>query len=121
VANELGLPLVVKPSREGSTIGLTKVTGAQSMQAAYLKAAEYDDMVMAEEFMRRGSDGLDPEKQTLPFDPHRGAGQRYDYQRSILRRDRYFCRPDWPPAQERRIPGTSLSRHPAPDCEAGGG
>ncbi|HXZ49923.1 MAG TPA: D-alanine--D-alanine ligase [Usitatibacter sp.] len=51
VARELGLPLVVKPSREGSTLGLTKVAEARDLPAAYELAARYDDLVLAEEFV----------------------------------------------------------------------
>src|SRR5262245_14575724 len=47
----LGLPLIVKPAREGSTIGLTKVSVAADLVAAYKLAAKYDDLVLAEEFI----------------------------------------------------------------------
>ncbi|TWG78797.1 D-alanine--D-alanine ligase [Cupriavidus gilardii J11] len=51
VVADLGLPLIVKPSREGSSIGLTKVTDAGQMRAAYEKAAALDDEVIAEAFI----------------------------------------------------------------------
>jgi len=51
VAETLGLPLIVKPVREGSTIGLTKVERAADLPAAYDLAAKYDDLVIAEEFI----------------------------------------------------------------------
>ena len=51
VAANLGLPLIVKPAREGSTIGLTKVMGAGDLAAAYATAAKHDDLVLAEEFV----------------------------------------------------------------------
>lgn len=51
VARELGLPLIVKPSREGSTIGLTKVTQVSQLREAYEKAAALDPDVLAEEFI----------------------------------------------------------------------
>jgi D-alanine-D-alanine ligase len=44
VAKALGLPLIVKPSREGSTIGLSKVMAAMDLPAAYESAAEHDTM-----------------------------------------------------------------------------
>src|SRR5258708_40170619 len=53
VAGHLGLPVVVKPSREGSTIGLTTVRVAADFVAAYELAAKYDDLVIAEEFIAR--------------------------------------------------------------------
>ncbi|HSN19245.1 MAG TPA: D-alanine--D-alanine ligase [Usitatibacter sp.] len=51
VADLLGLPIIVKPSREGSTIGLTKVTRTADLPEAYEAAARYDELVLAEEFV----------------------------------------------------------------------
>jgi D-alanine-D-alanine ligase len=47
----LGLPLILKPAHEGSTIGLSKVRVASELPAAYALAAKYDDEVIAEEFI----------------------------------------------------------------------
>lgn len=51
VATEVGLPLVVKPAHEGSTIGLTKVNTVNDLPEAYGLAAKYDALVLAEEFI----------------------------------------------------------------------
>jgi D-alanine-D-alanine ligase len=51
VAAEVGLPLIVKPAHEGSTIGLTKVNTVNDLPAAYWLAAKYDALVLAEEFI----------------------------------------------------------------------
>ena len=51
VPDELGLPLIVKPPREGSSIGITKVQGYSQMQAAVQLAAQYDADVLCEEFI----------------------------------------------------------------------
>jgi len=50
---ELGLPLIVKPAREGSTIGITKVTGVDHGEVALAigAAAKHDALVLAEEFV----------------------------------------------------------------------
>ncbi len=50
-AKSLGLPLIVKPAREGSTIGLTKVSDASDMEKAYFEAARHDPLVLAEQFV----------------------------------------------------------------------
>ena len=47
----LGLPLIVKPPREGSSIGITKVSGYSQMQDAVTLAAQYDADVLCEEFI----------------------------------------------------------------------
>ena len=51
VPDVLGLPVVVKPPREGSSIGITKVAGYSEMQAAVELAARYDADVLCEEFI----------------------------------------------------------------------
>jgi D-alanine-D-alanine ligase len=51
LAGELGLPLMVKPAHEGSTIGITKVNAAGDLPGAYALAAKYDGLVLAEEFV----------------------------------------------------------------------
>nr|MDP2190363.1 D-alanine--D-alanine ligase [Rhodoferax sp.] len=47
----LGSPMIVKPDREGSTIGLTKVTTLDQCDGAYALAARHDAMVLCEQFI----------------------------------------------------------------------
>jgi D-alanine-D-alanine ligase len=51
IIHELGSPLMVKPSREGSSIGMAKVATAAELQQAYQVAAEYDKQVIAERWI----------------------------------------------------------------------
>ena len=51
VPDELGLPLIVKPPHEGSSIGVSKVVGYSQMQDAVALAAKYDAEVLCEEFI----------------------------------------------------------------------
>lgn len=51
VPDKLGLPLIVKPPHEGSSIGVTKVEGYSQMQDAVALAAKYDHEVLCEEFI----------------------------------------------------------------------
>lgn len=46
--DRLGWPLIVKPSKQGSTVGLTKVNGPGEFEAAVALAGQYDDEVMVE-------------------------------------------------------------------------
>jgi D-alanine-D-alanine ligase len=48
---ELGLPLVVKPNKQGSTVGLTVVKSAAELEAAIIEAYRFDDEVMLEQFV----------------------------------------------------------------------
>ncbi len=52
VVERLGLPLIVKPVHEGSTLGITIVDSAETLASAYRDAARYDTRVMAERFIQ---------------------------------------------------------------------
>lgn len=51
---ELGLPMFVKPAREGSSIGMTKVVSADQLPGAYAAARRYDACVLAERWIGDG-------------------------------------------------------------------
>jgi len=48
VEREIGLPCIVKPALEGSSIGMSKVDSAEDLEAAWARAAEYGAEVIAE-------------------------------------------------------------------------
>ena len=122
VVKELGLPLIVKPSREGSTIGLTKVTTATYMLTAYESAAKHDMMVLAEQFI----DG--PEltvailgETALPLVRIQTASGLYDYQAKYISEDtRYFCPSGLSAAEEDAIQMQALQAHKVLGCEGWG-
>jgi len=51
VTTALGWPVIVKPSKQGSTVGLTLVRQAKDLDAAIRFAAQYDDAVLVEQFI----------------------------------------------------------------------
>jgi D-alanine-D-alanine ligase len=51
VVEQLGLPLIVKPVHEGSTLGISIVKNQAALEAAYHEAAQFDARVMAERFV----------------------------------------------------------------------
>ncbi len=51
VVAQLGLPLIVKPVHEGSTLGISIVKSQAALEAAYQEAAQFDARVMAERFI----------------------------------------------------------------------
>lgn len=93
VAARLGLPLIIKPAREGSTIGLTKVTEASQLPQAYALAARHDPFVMAEEFiageeLTAGFLG----DQALPLIRIEAPQGNYDYQNKYFSDEtKYHC------------------------------
>lgn len=105
VADRLGLPLIVKPAREGSTIGLTKVMRADELPAAYALAASHDTFVMAEEFIAgeeytAGFLG----NQALPLIRIEAPQGNYDYQNKYFSDEtKYHCPCGLPEAEELRI------------------
>ena len=84
-AENLGLPLIVKPAREGSSIGLTKVTDASAMMAAVGQAALLDADILCEQFIS-GDEvtcpvlGTAETAQALPLIRIVAADGNYDYQ-----------------------------------------
>ncbi|MFN7608977.1 MAG: D-alanine--D-alanine ligase, partial [Ralstonia sp.] len=97
VADRLGLPLIVKPAREGSSIGLTKVTSVAELPAAYEKAARLDRDVMAEQFIE-GDEltcpiiGEGESATALPLIRIVAPQANYDYQNKYFTDDtRYEC------------------------------
>jgi D-alanine-D-alanine ligase len=93
VAKRLGLPLIIKPAREGSTIGLTKVTAAAQLPDAYALASRHDPFVMAEEFI--AGDELTAGflgDQALPLIRIEAPQGNYDYQNKYFSDEtRYHC------------------------------
>lgn len=93
VAGRLGLPMIIKPAREGSTIGLTKVTAAADLPQAYALAARHDPLVMAEEFI--AGDELTAAflgDQALPLIRIEAPQGNYDYQNKYFSDDtKYHC------------------------------
>jgi D-alanine-D-alanine ligase len=93
----LGAPMIVKPAREGSSIGLTKVTDPAQCAAAYAAAAQHDAEVLCEQFID-GEETTCPvlivegEAQALPVIRIVAPGGNYDYQNKYFTDDvKYLC------------------------------
>ena len=113
VPTELGLPLIVKPPREGSSIGITKVAGPndvdQQMQIAVALAARYDSDVLCEEFID-GEEvtcavlGQGEGARALPVIRIQAPEGAYDYQNKYFTDDvKYQCPSGLPPSEEAEI------------------
>jgi D-alanine-D-alanine ligase len=93
VARLLGLPLIVKPAHEGSTLGLTKVRSLADLPAAYALAAQFDPLVLAEEFIegQELTASLLGEE-ALPLIRIEAPQGNYDYQNKYFTDDtKYHC------------------------------
>ena len=99
VAQQLGLPLFVKPANEGSSVGISKVKSIEQLQAAYREAAKHDKLVIAESFIGGGEytvavlgDAVNGGDIALPVIKIEPANEFYDYEAKYLRDDtRYLC------------------------------
>ena len=105
VAARLGLPLIVKPAHEGSTLGLSKVESVEKIEAAFDAAARYDSLVLAEEFIA-GTEltvgFLDTA--ALPIVRIEAPHGNYDYQNKYFSDEtKYHCPCGLPPAQEQEL------------------
>jgi D-alanine-D-alanine ligase len=105
VAKELGLPLIVKPAHEGSSIGLTKVTSIEKMEAAYELAAKCDSLVIGEEFISgRELTAAFLGEQALPIIQIEAPQGKYDYQNKYFTDVvKYHCPSGLPAQQEREL------------------
>lgn len=105
VPDQLGLPLIVKPPHEGSSIGVTKVVGYSEMVDAVALAARMDPVVLCEEF-------IDGDEVTCPV-VGEGASARalpvirivapdgaYDYEHKYFSHDTHYLVPSGLPAVE---------------------
>jgi D-alanine-D-alanine ligase len=93
VEEALGLPIFVKPAREGSSIGISQVKQHDTLHLAYAEAAQYDSLVIAEKGIMGGeyTVGILGD-QALPIIKIEPAGEWYDYEAKYTRDDtQYRC------------------------------
>jgi D-alanine-D-alanine ligase len=105
VVSDLGLPVVVKPAHEGSSLGLTKVISAEKLEPAYELAAKYDTLVIAEEFIagRELTAGFIGDE-ALPLVWIEAPQGNYDYQHKYYSdATKYHCPCGLPAAQEQEL------------------
>ena len=122
VVSMLGLPLIIKPAREGSTIGLTKIKHKKDLLIAYQLAAKYDVLVLAEEFIsgKELTVGILGEM-SLPLVRIEVAGELYDYQAKYYSDDtQYFCPSGLSGDEEQGIQAKALQAYQVLGCEGWG-
>ena len=122
VAKELGLPLIVKPAHEGSSIGLTKVTSIEKIEAAYELAAKCDSLVIAEEFIGgRELTAAFLDDRALPLIRIEAPQGNYDYQNKYFTDVvKYHCPSGLPAAQETELQATVMRAAQALGCAGWG-
>ena len=121
--DRLGLPLILKPPHEGSTIGVSKVAGYSDVNEAFELAARYDDEVLAEQFIE-GREltvallGRGAGTRALPVIEIVAPGGNYDYQNKYFGdQTKYLCPAPLPDAVAARVQEVSVQAYRALDCE----
>ncbi len=122
VARKLGVPLMVKPASEGSSIGMSKVGSAAGLDEAYALAANYDPVVIAEKFI----DGTELTAgilgdQVLPLIKIETPRDFYDYEAKYSANDtRYIVPCGLSAARERDMQALCLRAFRALGCRGWG-
>ena len=126
VPDELGLPLIVKPPREGSSIGITKVQGYSQMQDAVALAASHDHDVLCEEFI----DGIEltcpvlgsgDDAVALPVIRIAAPDGNYDYEHKYFSDDTgYHCPSGLAAEEEAEVQRLTLAAYRTLGCRGWG-
>lgn len=121
-AVKLGLPLIVKPSREGSSVGMSKVDKASELQRALAEAFRHDSDVLIEKWLSGpeftvailGDD-------VLPSIRIQPPGVFYDYEAKYLSDEtQYFCPSGLSDELEQQLATLALQAYQALDCSGWG-
>jgi D-alanine-D-alanine ligase len=121
-AKRLGLPVIVKPVKEGSSIGVTKVRAAGEIDEAYALAVNYDSAVMAEKCIEGPEYTASVlENAALPLIRIEAPEGNYDYQNKYFTDDtKYICPCGLPAPQEESIRSLALDSFKALGCTGWG-
>ena len=126
IIQDLGLPIIVKPAREGSSLGLSKVTKAEDLPTAYALAAKLDRDVMAEQCII-GEEltcpivGDGENARALPVIRIVAPDSNYDYHNKYFSDDtKYLCPTGLDLALEKKVQELALSAYRALGCKGWG-
>lgn len=122
LVKKLGLPLMVKPAHEGSSIGMSKVTSVEQLAAAYAAASDYDTRILAERFISGPEftvsivDGV-----ALPVIGLKTSHDFYDFSAKYTAKDTQYLLPcGLTAAEESAIQQLALDAYHAVGCQSWG-
>jgi D-alanine-D-alanine ligase len=124
--DDLGLPMIVKPPHEGSTLGVAKVEKQAELLPAYRQAAQYDTVVLAEQFIQ-GREltvpllGKGRDARALPVVEIVAPEGNYDYEHKYISNDtQYSCPADLGAALTQEVMRLAEQAYIALGCEGWG-
>ncbi|CAM5781558.1 D-alanine--D-alanine ligase [Castellaniella caeni] len=126
LADDLGLPLIVKPAHEGSTLGLTRVESAAQLPQALALACQHDDCALAEQFIR-GREltvpilGAGDDARALPVIEIIAPQGNYDYEHKYVSDEtQYICPAQLPDSLARQVQALCVQAYRILGCEGWG-
>ncbi|HEX7387445.1 MAG TPA: D-alanine--D-alanine ligase [Castellaniella sp.] len=126
VEAELGLPLIIKPPHEGSTLGVTRVDHAEQLPEALALACRFDEQALAEQFIQ-GREltvailGAGAQAHALPVIEIVAPQGNYDYEHKYVSNDtQYLCPAPLEPGLAQRVQSLSEQAYRALGCEGWG-
>lgn len=119
---ELGLPLMIKPAHEGSSLGMSKITRVEQFDAAYAKASQYDRSILAESFVQGAEFTASlVGDQALPLIGLKTSHDFYDFDAKYAAKDTEYLLPcGLSTAEEQALQQLSLKAYKALGCEGWG-
>ncbi|KAF0246668.1 MAG: D-alanine-D-alanine [Planctomycetota bacterium] len=118
-AAEVGFPLVIKPAREGSSVGVSIVRDRSGLDAAFDAAFHFDSRVLVEEFIqgRELTVGI-LESRALPLIELRPKREFFDFEAKYVDTGtEYLVKPHLPEIVERAVAQAAVAAHRALRCE----
>ncbi len=120
-AEEIGLPVVIKPTLEGSSIGVSMVNGTQAIEPAYKEAAKHGPVMVERRLLGREVTAGILGDQCLPLVSMKAAGEFYDYDAKYIAEDTiYQCPADLNQELTSQIQQYALTAFQALDCSGWG-
>jgi D-alanine-D-alanine ligase len=120
--DEIGLPMMVKPASQGSSVGITKVKAAAELAGAYAEARAIDPIVFAERFIAGDEYTVGVlHDRGLPSIRIQPATEFYDYQAKYFRDDtQYHCPSGLAAQTEAELQAAALAAFQVTDCAGWG-
>ena len=114
----IGLPMMVKPASQGSSVGITKVKTAAELPSAYAEARAIDPIVFAERFITGDEYTVGVlQDRGLPSIRIQPATEFYDYQAKYFRDDtQYHCPSGLSAGDEAELQAAALAAFQVTDC-----
>ncbi len=118
----VGLPMMVKPASQGSSVGITKVKTAAELPPAYAEARAIDPIVFAESFVTGDEYTVGVlQDRGLPSIRIEPATEFYDYQAKYFRNDtQYHCPSGLDAKAEAELQAAALAAFQVTDCAGWG-